>query len=189
MEKVAVYCGAAPGNHQVYQTAAEETGHWLVDHDLTLVYGGGRMGLMGLLAETVLADHGQVHGIITQELADRGTGAADLTELTVVPDMAARKVAMLTQADGCLALPGGPGTLEEISEAFSWALIGDNETPCVFYNVDHFYDPLETMYDQMVATGFLTASGRDKLLFATSLEEAWTFMKTYTPPAIRTYSH
>ncbi|WP_416354049.1 TIGR00730 family Rossman fold protein [Agrilactobacillus fermenti] len=187
MKKIAVYCGASTGNDPVYRQAAVDLGNFLVAHDLSLVYGGGGVGLMGVLARQVLDQGGQVDGVMPQELVDRGAAFDQLTNLTVVADMSTRKQTMLAMADGCIALPGGPGTLEEIIEAFSWARLGDNDNPCAFYNVAHYYDPLATMFDVMTTNEFLTKTDRKKLLFSDNLAQILTFMQTYTPPKIRTY--
>ncbi|WP_057769051.1 TIGR00730 family Rossman fold protein [Lactobacillus selangorensis] len=187
MKKIAVYCGASSGNDPVYTKAAQNLGAYLASHQLELIYGGGGFGLMGALAKEVLAKGGVVHGIIPKVLYDRGAALDGLTDLEVVADMATRKQRMLTEADGCLALPGGPGTLEEISEAFSWARIGENNAPCAFFNVMGYYNPLAQMFDQMTAKGFLTVADRQKLCFSDSLTAIFTFMKTYIPPEIRTY--
>jgi uncharacterized protein (TIGR00730 family) len=130
---------------------------------------------------------GRVIGIMPQNLYERGAALEDLEDLTVVPDMTQRKQTMLRMADACIALPGGPGTLEEIAEAYSWARIGDNDSPCAFYNVAHYWDPLATMFDRMVSDEFLTAEHRSKLLFAETLPEIATFFADYTPPTIRKY--
>lgn len=186
MKKMAVYCGAYSGK-PVYERATQELGTWLVANHFELVYGGGGVGLMRLLAESVLAAGGTVHGVMPQNLYARGAGLAGLDDFEVVPDMAARKKRMLTLADACVALPGGAGTLEEISEAFSWARVGDNASPCAFYNVAHYYDSLAAFYDQMVTEGFLSAADRGKLLFTADLAELGDFIDTYTPPVLRTY--
>ncbi|MFD1319313.1 LOG family protein [Loigolactobacillus zhaoyuanensis] len=187
MQKIAVYCGAAPGNDPAYQAATVQLADWLVANHLELVYGGGGVGLMGLLANEVLDAGGQVHGVMAQELAERGAALTRLTDLKIVANMAVRKQTMLTLADGCIALPGGPGTLEEIIEAFSWARIGDNTNPCVFYNVAGYYDPLKQMFDDMTQKEFLTTTDRQKLLFTDSLAEILKFMNSYVPPKVRTY--
>ncbi len=189
IQKIAVYCGASAGNLPVYQQTAAELGRYLAKHQLELVYGGGSVGLMGVLATAVIDAGGKVHGVMPQNLVDRGAAAHNLTDLTVVDNMALRKQRMLAMADGCIALPGGPGTLEEIVEAYSWARIGDNPNPCVFYNVNHYYDPLKTFFDQMVQQGFLTAEHRSKVLFVDRLTEIFNFMAHYTPPTVRTNYH
>lgn len=188
MQKIAVYCGASMGNEKAYQEATVHLGNYLVEHDYELVYGGGGLGLMGLLAEQVLDNGGQVHGIMPHKLVEREVAFDKLTDLTVVDNMAQRKQMMLDLSDGCIALPGGPGTLEEIIEAFSWARIGENNNPCVFYNVKGYYDPLKIMFDQMTEKGFLTSEDHQKLLFSDSLDEIFNFMTDYVPPKIRTYN-
>ncbi|KRM95086.1 hypothetical protein FC19_GL002180 [Liquorilactobacillus aquaticus DSM 21051] len=187
MKKIAVYCGASAGNDAVYQKAAVKLGNYLVKHDFELVYGGGGIGLMGILANQVLSAGGKVHGVMPQELVERGAAFDKLTDLKVVANMSVRKQTMLAISDGCIALPGGPGTLEEIIEAFSWARLGDNPNPCTFYNVNGYYASLKTMFDEMTNKEFLTVADREKLLFSDSLDDIFSFMTSYVPPKIRTY--
>ncbi|MCH5462677.1 TIGR00730 family Rossman fold protein [Lactobacillus sp. LC28-10] len=186
LKKIAVYCGANLGHSPVYRQSATELGQYLAEHSLELVYGGGNVGLMGILADTVIDAGGKAHGVMPKNLVDRGAAATNITDLTVVDNMSLRKQQMLDMADGCIALPGGPGTLEEIVEAYSWARIGDNPNPCAFYNVNHYYDPLVSFFNQMVQQQFLTPEHRSKLLFADNLPEIFQFMADYTPPTIRT---
>lgn len=188
MKKIAVYCGAASGNDARFQQATIELAHYLVENNFALVYGGGGVGLMGLLAKTVLQADGQVYGIMTKELVERGAALSELTNLQVVADMSERKQQMMDLSDGCIALPGGPGTLEEIFQSFSWTRLGDYTKPCVLYNVAGYYNTLQQMFEQMVAKGFLTTADFEKLLFSDSLDEIFAFMETYIPPQIRTYS-
>ncbi|WP_225047180.1 TIGR00730 family Rossman fold protein [Lacticaseibacillus kribbianus] len=187
MTTIAVFCGAASGNDPAHTAAAAALGKWLAARNWTMVYGGGGLGLMGTAARAALDAGGQVRGIMPENLYARGASLANLADLTVVPDMSVRKQQMLAQADGCITLPGGVGTLEEISQAFSWARIGDFAGPCVFYDVGGFWRHLAAMFDDMVAAGFLTAADRAKLLFSDDLEEIGAFMVSYTPPAIRQY--
>lgn len=187
MKNIAVYCGASTGHDEVYQQSAIKVADWLVDNDLNLVYGGGGVGLMGILAKEVLAKGGKVYGIMPKELVDRGASYDGLTELKVVKDMSERKNMMLEMSDGCIALPGGPGTLEEIIEAFSWARLGDNSNPCVLYNVQGYYSYLKAMFDYMTEQGFLSRKDRSKLFITDSLENISTFMNSYIPPKIREY--
>lgn len=188
MKKVAVYCGASTGNDGSYQQATKELAHALVKRDLELVYGGGGVGLMGTLANEVLSSGGKVHGVMTKQLVEREAAFDKLTDLQVVDNMSIRKEKMLSLSDACIALPGGPGTLEEIIEAFSWARLGNNANPCIFYNVNNYYAPLEKMFDTMTEKEFLTVADREKLLFSDSLDEIFNFMATYIPPMIRTYN-
>ncbi|KMY81010.1 lysine decarboxylase [Leuconostoc mesenteroides subsp. dextranicum] len=187
MKKLAVYCGASLGKDSAVVTATKKLGQYLAMNHIDLVYGGGRVGLMGILANQVLDLGGNVYGIIPNQLADRGAALERLTDLTIVENMSVRKQKMLDLSDGCLALPGGPGTLEEIIEAFSWARLGNNNNPCVFYNIDGYYDELKKMFDTMTAHGYLTEEDRQKLLFSDSLEIIFDFMNNYIPPKIRKY--
>lgn len=186
--KLAVYCGATAGYSPLFKSATIELGQWMVNHNIELVYGGGKYGLMGILAQTVADCGGNIFGVLPQSLYQRDVVFDRLTNLKVVNDMAVRKKTMLEMADASLALPGGPGTLEEISQAYSWARIGENNTPSVLYNIANFYEPLEKMYDTMVENGFLTPIDRQKLLFSDSLPEILNFMTNYTPPKIRSYT-
>lgn len=187
MKAVVVFCGSASGNDQSYKDATVKLGKWLVEHKLDLVYGGGGVGLMKLLAETVLNDGGQVHGVTTKALYARGSSFTNLSDLKVVSDMDIRKKTMFEMSDGYIALPGGPGTLEEVATGFSWARLGDYAGANVLYNVNGYYDSLETLFDEMTEKGFLTKTDRQKLLFSDSLDDIYQFMDTYTPPKIRTY--
>nr|WP_125568825.1 TIGR00730 family Rossman fold protein [Companilactobacillus insicii] len=187
MKNIAVYCGAATGNDPIYTNSAKELGHWITKNNYGLTYGGGRFGLMGVLAETVLSDNGYVHGIITKSLASRDLSKQNLSKLDIVDSMDIRKRSMLDNSIASIALPGGPGTLEEISEAYSWTRIGDNNNPCIFYNVNHYYDALEEFFDTMTKNEFLTETDRRKLLFSDSLEEIKEFIDSYIPPKLRSF--
>ena len=187
MKNIAVYCGASTGNQEIYTTSAQDLGHWLVQNNYGLTYGGGNNGLMNVVANSVLSDNGFVHGIITQQLFDRHLAHKDLSKLDIVSTMSERKEAMLQDSIANVALPGGPGTLEEISEAFSWTIIGVSTHPCIFYNVNHYYDKLESFFDEMVDQGFMVTDTRRTLLFSDSLTEIYNFIQSYTPPKSRKY--
>ena len=176
MKRVAVYCGANPGKNPIYTQAAIDVADWLAQHHLDLVYGGGGVGLMNVLAERAIKNGTYTIGIMPKFLVDKEIAAPHLDEFYVTDDMDERKAKMLSLADACLALPGGPGTLEEISEAFSWARVGQNPNPCAFYNINGYYDKLADFFDHMVTEGFLTTEDRNKLLFSDSLEEIYNFM-------------
>jgi uncharacterized protein (TIGR00730 family) len=190
MKRIAVYCGASTGNKDIYIDATKQLASWLVKHHIELIYGGGGVGLMGILSDQVLSEGGQVHGVTTKQLVARGAESPrlkGLADLTITDNMSARKAEMMNISNGCIALPGGIGTLEEITQAFSWARLGDNPNPCVFYNVNGYYDPLAQMFDKMTSEGFLSAEDRKKVLFSDSLDEIFSFMTTYVPPKIRQY--
>ncbi|MFC0232852.1 TIGR00730 family Rossman fold protein [Vagococcus entomophilus] len=185
--KIAVYCGASVGNDGKYIACAKKIGEWLAKEGHTLVYGGGHAGLMGVLADTVLKNHGDVIGVIPEFLKNRELAHTSLTELFVVEDMHQRKKKMIDLAQCYIALPGGPGTLEEISEVISWGRIGEHRNPCILFNEKEYYNPLQHFYQRMVEEGFLTAEDFSKILFSDSLEEIKSFICSYTPPAIRSY--
>ncbi|MFT8927701.1 MAG: TIGR00730 family Rossman fold protein [Sporolactobacillus sp.] len=188
MKSIAVYCGASMGTDKRYEESAIQLGKWIARNAYRLVYGGGKVGLMGVLAQTVLSKRGYVTGIIPKLLADRGVAYEGLSELIIVADMSERKQKMITYSDCCIALPGGPGTLEEITEAISWARLGENPNPCIFFNVNHYYEPIAQVYDRMVEEGFLTKEDRDKILITDSLDAIDSFLVHYTPPIIRQYA-
>lgn len=186
-KRMAVYCGAATGNEPAIKEATVQLGKWLPANGYDLVYGGGGVGLMGILAKTVLDNGGRAYGIIPQNLFDRGAAYDGLTNLQIVPNMSIRKQAMLAQSDVCLALPGGPGTLEEIIEAFSWARLGENSNPCVFFNVNDYYGPLQAFLKAMTTKGFLTVADYAKLGFINDLDQLAPFIAAYQPPKVRQY--
>jgi uncharacterized protein (TIGR00730 family) len=188
LKRIAVYCGASKGNNPVYEQAAIDLGDWIIKHNYELIYGGGKAGLMGLIADTVLKQNGVVTGVIPTFLKDRELAHNGLKELIVVSNMHERKAKMIELAHCYIALPGGPGTLEEITEVISWGRIGQHKNPCIFYNVNGYYDLLEQFYDKMVAEDFLTQTDREKILISSDLRQIDAFIKSYTPPNIRKYN-
>ncbi|MFT9009229.1 MAG: TIGR00730 family Rossman fold protein [Bifidobacterium sp.] len=186
--KVTVYCGASTGNDPKYAEWAERLGTWIAESHGELVFGAGGVGLMGIVAKSVLEHGGSAHGIIPQELADRERPYEGLTTVEIVHDMDERKRRMMELGDVYIAFPGGPGTVEEITEAFSWARIGLTSRPCIFFNLDGYWDPIATMYRHMVDEGFLTQESLDTLLFATSFDQIVPWVRNYVPPRVRTYT-
>lgn len=187
MNYIAVFCGANMGNSPIYQEATVALGKWIAEKHDGLVYGGGKVGLMGVLADQVLANGAEVIGVIPEALKNREIAHEGLTKLHVVANMHERKAQMIASANVYIAMPGGPGTLEEITEVISWGRIGEHANPCILYNVNGYYDLLGKFYDQMVEKGFLTQTDRDKILISESLDEIDQFIASYTPPTIRTY--
>ncbi|WP_251575732.1 TIGR00730 family Rossman fold protein [Limosilactobacillus agrestimuris] len=187
IKSLAVYCGARNGNDGKYLKKAQELGEWMAAHQIELVYGGGQFGLMGAVADGVLDNGGTVHGIITETLASRGAAYSKIQDLKIVPDMDHRKEKMMAMADGMLALPGGIGTLEEISQAASWITIGENPKPVAFYNQDDFYSPLKEAFEHMSQEGFLEKIYLDSMYFGDDFNQILQFMEHYTAPRHRTY--
>lgn len=184
---IIVYCGANTGKDLIFQKTAENLGGWIADQGHSLVYGGGKAGLMGVVADAVLDKNGTAIGVMPTFLMERELAHPKLTKMYTVANMAERKQKMFTLGDACIALPGGPGTLEEITEMISWSRIGQNPNPCIMFNESGFYNPLKNLFDNMVENEFLTEADRAKTLFSVSLKEIDQFIKNYTPPEIRTY--
>lgn len=164
MRAVCVYCGSSPGSDPAYVAAAGEVGRLLASSGHTLVYGGGRVGMMGAVADAALAAGGRVIGVIPRSLVDKELAHRGVTELRVVTSMHERKATMADLADAFVALPGGVGTLEEIFEAWTWGQLGIHAKPYGLLNVGGFFSPLLTFLDEVVAAGFIRPEHRDMLL-------------------------
>ncbi|MBO1300102.1 MULTISPECIES: TIGR00730 family Rossman fold protein [unclassified Enterococcus] len=184
---IAVYCGASKGNSPEYERVTRKLGEWIGSNEYQLVYGGGNAGLMGIIADSVLESGGKVTGIMPDFLAKRELAKKDVTSLMIVSTMHERKQKMIELSDVYIALPGGPGTVEEITEVISWGRIGQHVNPCVLMNHQGFFDPLKQQYQAMVNQGFLTKEDFDKILFANTLTEIQPFVDQYVPPKIREY--
>ncbi|MEX3841385.1 MULTISPECIES: TIGR00730 family Rossman fold protein [unclassified Paraburkholderia] len=163
MKAVCVYCGSSPGANPVYTEAAQAFGRALVASNLALVYGGGKVGLMGVIADTVMEGGGRAIGVIPKLLVDKEVGHVGLTELHVVPDMHHRKKMMADLSDAFVAMPGGAGTLEELFEVYTWAQLGYHRKPVGVLNIGGFYDPLMALLDHTVREGFMRQTYRDML--------------------------
>ena len=184
MKRLCVFCGSSPGHDPAYGALAAELGRTLAQRGIGVVYGGGRVGLMGMLADATLAAGGEVIGVIPQPLLDREHGHRGLTELRVVETMHERKALMADLSDGFVALPGGIGTLEEIFEAWTWAQLGVHRKPCGLLDVGGFFTPLVGFLDHVVDTGFLNAASRAMLAVAASPEELLARFSAYEAPSV-----
>jgi uncharacterized protein (TIGR00730 family) len=165
MKRVCVFCGANAGSRDQYRIAAQALGAVLIHHGLGLVYGGGNVGLMGMLADSVLQAGGEVIGVIPQHLAAKEVAHRGVTELRIVETMHQRKAMMNELSDAFIALPGGFGTLEEFFEILTWSQLGIHRKPSGLLNVSGYYDHLLAMLDHAVAEGFLLPANR-KLVIA-----------------------
>jgi uncharacterized protein (TIGR00730 family) len=164
---VAVYCGSRFGDSPAFAEAARSLGELIGRSGDTLVYGGGRVGLMGAVADAVMAAGGKVFGVIPQALMDREVGHAGLTELHVVQTMHERKQLMAERADAFISLPGGIGTLEELYEVWSWQQLGYHDKPVALLNVDGYYDALLEFHRVMHSRGFVSEAQFNALLVET----------------------
>ncbi len=157
LRSVCVFCGSKPGNHPAFAQAARDVGQLLAQHDITVVYGGGQVGLMGILADAALQAGGRVVGVIPQLLATVELLHPRATQMHVVDTMHARKAQMAALADAFIALPGGYGTLEELLETITWAQLGIHRKPIGLLNVQGYYDSLVQFFQQSVSRGFVRA--------------------------------
>jgi uncharacterized protein (TIGR00730 family) len=172
LARLAVYCGSAPGSRPEFAAATRGTAQAMVSRGVDLVYGGGRLGCMGIIADTVLAAGGRVYGVIPRALVDLEVAHTGVTELHTVETMHERKAKMTDLADAFLALPGGIGTLDELFEAWSWNALGYHKKPLCLLNVDGFWDGMIAFIDHATRSGFLSPQRRGQLLVASSPDEA-----------------
>lgn len=164
MRRVCVFCGSSVGNKPAYQDAARAMGRLLAERGIGLVYGGGAVGLMGVIADAALAAGGSVIGVIPQALFDREIGHGGVTDLRIVDSMHTRKAMMADLSDAFIAMPGGVGTFEEFFEAITWTQLGLHRKPCGLLNVDSFYTPLALFIDQAVSEGFIKPIHRTAII-------------------------
>jgi uncharacterized protein (TIGR00730 family) len=185
VQMVCVFCGSRVGSSPSYVEAARCMGKALARRGLGLVYGGGRIGLMGAVADAALEEGGQVVGVIPEALLAREIAHADLTKLHVVGTMHERKKLMAELSDGFVALPGGYGTLEEFLEVLSWAQLRIHEKPCALLDVNGFWEPLSALFDEVVAEGFVLPNHRSLVLQEQDPHALLDLMEHYTPPEMR----
>ncbi|GAB1308931.1 TIGR00730 family Rossman fold protein [Urechidicola sp. KH5] len=184
MKKLAVFCGASIGFNPVYKEAAQTVGKYLADHNISLIYGGGKIGMMGALADELLKNDGHVIGIIPHLLKHEEVVHSELTELIETNTMSKRKVEMSKLVDGYIALAGGFGTLDEIFEALTLGQLGIENKPIGLLNTNGFFDPMLQQLDLMVAEGFLKQTNRDMVLISKSIDDLVFQMKQYNAPKI-----
>ena len=169
LRNITVFCGSSAGLSPLHADKARRVGCWLAERGIGLVYGGGRVGLMGVLADACLRAGGRVVGVIPKALADKEVAHTGLTELHIVGSMHARKALMAERCDAFLALPGGYGTWDELFEALTWTQLGIQSKACGLLNVGGYYDALIAMVDRAVAEGFIRREHRGLLLADTDV--------------------
>ena len=184
MKSVCVFCGSSPGASTDYVATARRLGALLAQGGLRLVYGGASVGLMGALADATLEAGGSVTGVIPRALWQREVGHTGLTELRVVESMHERKALMAELSDAFLALPGGLGTLEELFEVWTWALLGIHAKPCALLNVRGYFDPLLAFVDHATRERFIRRTHRDMLIVEAEPERLLQRLERYRPPAV-----
>jgi len=182
MRRVGVFCGSSSGIRPAYAASAEALGRLIAQSGLGLVYGGGNVGLMGVVADAALAAGGEVIGVIPEAMMKWEVGHLDLTELRVVASMHERKAAMADLADGFIALAGGIGTMEELFEVWTWGQLGLHAKPLGFLDVAGYYGHLHAFLDHMAGEGFLKPRHRDMVMVESDPETLLARMRDYAPP-------
>lgn len=182
MKRLCVFCGSGLGMNPEFVQAAEQLGQLLAVSGIGLVYGGGRVGLMGKIASEALRYHGDVIGVIPRSLYDKEVAFTELPDLRIVESMHERKALMEKLSDGFIALPGGLGTIEEIFEMITWAQLGIHCKPCGFLNVGHFFDDLIGFLDHATDQAFIDGDHRHMIMIDDEPEGLLKKIKSYVPP-------
>jgi uncharacterized protein (TIGR00730 family) len=184
LKRICVFCGSSSGTREIYAQTAEEVGRLLAQRGIELVYGGGKLGLMGTVADACLAAGGQVTGVIPQLLKEKEVAHNGLSDLIVVQTMHERKALMADLSGAFLALPGGYGTWDELCEVLTWSQIGIQRKVSAILNVNGYYDPLLAMADRAVSEGFLRDIHREMLLTDTEPARLLDRMESYAVPLV-----
>jgi uncharacterized protein (TIGR00730 family) len=181
LKRICVFCGSSIGSRLAFTSAARELGRTLAERGVGVVFGGGKVGLMGVLADAALAACGEVIGVMPEALAAREIAHNGLTKLHLVRSMHERKTLMADLADAFIALPGGYGTLEEFFEAVTWTQLGIHKKPCGLLNVDGYYDPLLALLERAVAEGFIREANRSLVLDAPDVPAFFEKLEAFRP--------
>jgi uncharacterized protein (TIGR00730 family) len=182
IDAICVYCGSSTGTHPKYAEDARQFARMLADHQITLVNGGGSIGLMGVMADAIMDSGGKAIGVIPTSLKEREVAHLGMTELIVTADMHSRKLKMVNLSDAFVAFPGGFGTLDEVFETLTWAQLHLHQKPILVYNPIGYFDALLVQADRMVKEGFLNEVSRTLLMSTDQLEDIVPMLKAYRPP-------
>ncbi|WP_156453019.1 TIGR00730 family Rossman fold protein [Polycladidibacter stylochi] len=189
MRSICVFCGSSAGAKPAYEAAAQSLGHYLAKQNISLVYGGARVGLMGTIADALLEAGGHVTGVLPKALQELEIAHPDIQKLHIVKSMHERKAMMAQLSDGFITLPGGIGTLEELFEVWTWGQLGYHNKPLGFLNVENYFDPLLEFIDHMVTERFLKAENQSMLAIAKQPQELIELMQAYKPPRVSKIIH
>jgi uncharacterized protein (TIGR00730 family) len=184
VERICVFCGASPGARPAYRDATAELARLVAAEGIGVVYGGGGVGLMGALADAVLAEGAELIGVIPRSLVDREVAHRDVADMRIVGSMHERKALMAELADAFVALPGGIGTLEELFEVYTWAQLGLHRKPCALLNVDGYYDAVEDFLTHAVAERFLREETRELLMVESDPAVLIERLQAFEPPVL-----
>ena len=179
MKSICVFCGSSTGYHPIYQKAAKDLGKHLAKENIRLIYGGGSVGLMGILADSAMAHGGEVVGIIPRFLYEKEVGHDGVSELVIVESMHERKQKMAEMAQGFVAMPGGIGTMEELFEIFTWSQLALIRKPVALLNINNFYDDILHLLNKMVKEGFLKEINVASLITTQNIHELTAKMLAY----------
>ncbi len=178
-KNICVFCGSSSGNNKIYKDFAIKFAKEIVKNNLTLIYGGGKIGIMGIISDTVIDSGGKVIGVIPKFLSDKGLGNNNITEMKIVNDMHERKKTMYELSDYFVAMPGGIGTLEEIIEILTWKQLSLHKKPCALLNVNNFFDHLIKFLQTSVNNGFMKQSHLDNLIIDNNISLLINKLKEY----------
>jgi uncharacterized protein (TIGR00730 family) len=182
MKKVAVFCGSSIGFNEIYRNEAVKLGNHFIENNIGLVYGGGKIGMMGILADTIIEKNGEVIGVIPGLLRHEEVAHANITEMIVTKTMSKRKMKISKLVDGYIALPGGFGTMDEIFEALTLGQLGIEAKPVGILNTNGFFNHLILQLDVMVTEGYLKQSNKEMLIISESVEDLISLMFNYQAP-------
>ena len=185
MNRIAVYCGSSAGPNEIYKNQAASLGRYLAKNKIHVIFGGGKVGMMGILADAALEAGGEVTGVIPRFLHVKEVAHTKLTELITVETMHARKALIEEMCEGAIALPGGFGTLDELFEMLTWGQLGLHDKPVGILNTNGYFDPILSALDRMVEEGFLKDLNRDMVLVNNKIEKLVDAMRNYQPPKVR----
>ncbi|MDP2089052.1 MAG: TIGR00730 family Rossman fold protein [Flavobacteriaceae bacterium] len=183
MKKIAVFCGSSLGFNEIYQKDAQLLGEYFCKHSISMVYGGGKIGMMGAIANAMLKDNGEVIGVIPQFLRHEEVEHTDISQMHITRKMSKRKVKISKMVDGYIALAGGFGTLDEIFEALTLGQLGIESKPVGILNTNGFFDHLIQQLEVMVTEGYLKKENKDLLIISNSVEDLMSKMSNYQAPA------
>jgi uncharacterized protein (TIGR00730 family) len=184
MPNICVYCGSSSGNDPTFAAAASDLGSTIASHGYGLVYGGASIGLMGTVADSVLASAGIVTGVMPKSLADKEIAHSGLTQLIVTTSMHERKTRMADLSDAFIALPGGLGTLEELFEIWTWAQLGFHKKPIALLNVNHYFDKLIEFLEDSTGQGFIKTAHQNMLLVSDNSDKLINKIESFEPPLV-----
>ena len=181
IRSIGVFCGSSVGAKEIYTKKAAELGKLMAEKGITLIYGGGRVGLMGVIADSVLKNGGEVIGVITHHLEKREVGHDGITKMHITDTMSERKDLISELSDGFIAMPGGFGTFDEVMEVLTYFQLGISEKPTAFLNVDGFYDHLMAMFDHILEEKFMKYEHRHNVLVDENPNELLSKMINFSP--------